>query len=121
MMPSSSVPSLSLDGWVPELIKENVDKFVHLLFYLMLSFALGHDLWVQRTDFTSKKMIIWAIIVPILYGGLIEIMQATLTTTRSGDVVDLLFDATGTICGYFLAKKFVPRWFAREAYGNSKC
>lgn len=128
MMPSSSVPSISLGGLVPDclrplsdFVKEHMDKFAHFTFFLALSFAISHDLWVQRTDFATKKMKIWAIVVPILYGGLIEIMQATLTTTRSGDICDLCFDAIGTFCGFFLAYKFVPKWFERETFGNAKC
>lgn len=128
MMPSSSVPSITLEGWVPDFlqneadfVKENEDKFAHFTFFLVFSFALGHDFWVQRVDFATKKMMFWAIIVPILYGGLIEIMQATLTTTRSGDIEDLFFDALGTFCGFFLAKIFVPKWFERENFGGAKC
>lgn len=128
MMPSTSVPSITLEGWVPDFlrsvadfVKANIDKFAHFTFFLVLSFALGHDLWVQRVDFSTKKMKLWAILIPILYGGLIEIMQATLTTTRSGDVVDLFFDALGTLCGFFLAKIFVPKWFERENIGGARC
>lgn len=128
MMPSESVPSLSLEGWVPDIfrgladfVKENLDKFAHFTFFLVLSFAISHDFWVQRTDFSTMKMKIWAIVLPILYGGLIEIMQATLTTTRSGDICDLGFDTLGTLCGFFLAKKIVPKWFERETFGNAKC
>ncbi len=128
MMPSSSVPSISLGGFVPDFlrpiadfVKANLDKFAHFTFFLVLSFTLGHDLWVQRVDFSTKKMKLWAILVPILYGGLIEIMQATLTTTRSGDVEDLCFDSLGTLCGFFLAKKFVPKWFERENIGGAQC
>lgn len=128
MMPSESVPSLSLEGWVPDIfrgladfVKENLDKFAHFTFFLVLSFAISHDFWVQRTDFSTMKMKIWAIVLPILYGGLIEIMQATLTTTRSGDICDLGFDTLGTLCGFLLAKKFVPKWFERETFGNAKC
>lgn len=128
MMPSSSVPSISLGGLVPDFlrpladfVKAHLDKFAHFTFFLMLSVALGHDLWVQRVDFSTKKMKLWAIVVPILYGGLIEVMQATLTTTRSGDVVDLCFDAIGAICGFFLAKTFVPKWFERENFGGARC
>lgn len=128
MMPSSSVPTISLGGWVPDclrpladFVKANLDKFAHFTFFLVLSFTLGHDLWVQRVDFSTSKMKLWAIVVPILYGGLIEIMQATLTTSRSGDIVDLGFDTLGTFCGFFLAMTFVPKWFERENTGGAKC
>jgi len=128
MMPSSSVPSISLGGLVPDFlrpladfVKAHQDKFAHFTFFFVLSFALGHDLWVQRVDFSTKKMKVWGILVPMVYGGIIEIMQATLTTTRSGDVVDFCFDTLGAICGYFVASKFVPKWFERENNGGARC
>lgn len=128
MMPSSSVPTISLGGWVPDFlrpladfVKANLDKFAHFTFFFALSFSICHDLWVQRVDFSTLKMKIWGILVPILYGALIEIMQATLTTTRSGDIVDLGFDALGAICGFFIAKTFVPKWFERENRGGATC
>lgn len=128
MMPSTSVPSITLGGWVPDFlspladfIKVNIDKFAHFTFFFVLSFALCHDFWVQRVDFSTTKMKLWGIVAPMLYGGLIEIMQATLTTTRSGDIEDFFADTLGAICGFFFAKKFVPKWFERENNGGAKC
>lgn len=46
----------------------------------------------------------------ILYGAAIELMQSTLTTTRFGEISDLLADSVGVAIGfavYFLARKIV--------------
>ena len=62
MMPSSSVPTITLGGLVPDFlrpladfVKANIDKLVHFTFFFVLSFALCHDFWVQKVDFSTKK------------------------------------------------------------------
>jgi VanZ family protein len=38
--------------------------------------------------------------LPIIMGGLIEILQEYLTQTRSGDWFDFLFDVVGALLGW---------------------
>jgi VanZ family protein len=48
-----------------------------------------------------------------LYGGLMEVLQSTLTTTRHGDVVDWFADTLGIILGlviYLLSIQFIKRY-----------
>ena len=43
---------------------------------------------------------IWALTLgwPVCFGGLVEVLQATLTTCRSGDWLDFVADAVGVLC-----------------------
>ena len=59
-------------------------------------------------------MVMWALVIPILFGGLIEVMQDKFTVSRSCDIFDLLADALGAILGYLFASWFVPRHFKQN-------
>jgi VanZ family protein len=48
-----------------------------------------------------------------LYGGLMEVLQSTVTTTRHGDVVDWLADTLGIVVGlsvYLLSRQIVKKY-----------
>lgn len=116
MMPSTPDAGSFL-ALLPEWLATNFDKVVHFIYFFALSVAAGSDFYRQRTDYGTKKMIFWTILYPIMLGGLIEIMQANLTTTRSGDCMDFLFDSLGAVTGYFVGKMLVPRYIQRELGG----
>lgn len=46
--------------------------------------------------------------LPAIWGGCMELAQAVLTTSRSGDWKDELANISGAIAGYFIAKLIVP-------------
>jgi VanZ family protein len=53
------------------------------------------------------KMVVWGL---VFYGGLMEVLQSLLTTTRHGDWFDWLADSVGIVLGlgaYLLSRKFV--------------
>lgn len=120
MMPSDNMPNT---GWLadflhlPMCIRENIDKVVHFVYFMILSLAAGSDFYRQRTDYGTKKMFMVTLLYPALLGALIEVMQEYLTTTRSGDIIDLLFDIFGAIVGYFIGKILIPKVVKREMVG----
>lgn len=77
-----------------------VDKWTHLVMFggwctvLWLEYGLHHQV------INIKRAIPYAIIFPILMGGLIEIVQQTCTGgNRSGDFIDFIADAIGVAMG----------------------
>lgn len=94
---------------------EGLDKIVHFLMYAALSFALSRDFYVQKTSFSSVKMVMWAVVIPILYGGLIEVLQENFFPPRSGDWYDWLADSLGVIVSFLLCRIFVPKFFKQES------
>ncbi|MFQ7113718.1 VanZ family protein [Hallella bergensis] len=77
-----------------------VDKWTHLVMFggwctvLWLEYGLHHQV------INTKRAIPYAIIIPILMGGLIEIVQQTCTEgNRSGDFIDFIADAIGVLLG----------------------
>jgi VanZ family protein len=81
----------------------NFDKFVHVGMYfgLMSVIILEH-----RNSIKNVRQLFLVGLIPFFYGILIEILQATLTTTRTGSVFDALADCIG-----ILISIFVWHWF----------
>lgn len=92
----------------------NMDKYVHAVMYFVLSFTISLNLYQEYTKYKSMTMVMWALVIPILFGGLIEVMQDKFTVSRTGDVIDLVADAIGAILGYLFASWFVPRHFKQN-------
>ncbi|MBR6042421.1 MAG: VanZ family protein [Paludibacteraceae bacterium] len=92
----------------------NMDKYVHAVMYFVLSFTISLNLYQEYTKYKSMTMVMWAVVIPILFGGLIEVMQDKFTVSRTGDALDLLADAIGAILGYLFASWFVPRHFKQN-------
>jgi VanZ family protein len=70
-----------------------LDKFVHfgLYFLFMAVIILEH-----RNLFTNTRQIIVVALIPVFFGGLMELAQAGFTDTRKADILDLMFNTAGT-------------------------
>lgn len=76
------------------------DKVQHIVIFFLLTFA-GWPLF-------AKAM--WRLVIGlILYGGLIELLQSLLTTTRMGDVVDWAADALGVLAFFYLSRTLMAQ------------
>ncbi|WP_426669514.1 VanZ family protein [Mucilaginibacter sp. McL0603] len=78
------------------------DKLVHSGFYFMLVILWCNGIIRQQKEqLLSYKSAIIVTIISILFGGLIEILQLTIFTWRSGEWPDLFADAIGAFMGIF--------------------
>lgn len=68
------------------------DKFAHFCMYFALMSALIYETWRHSLKVSNVMMLA---VFPFIYGILIEIMQATLTTTRNGSIYDAIFNTLG--------------------------
>ena len=82
---------------------DNIDKIAHFVFF----FGLALVAWwesagrkVQHLGFWIRFLLIGCATIGL--GGLIEVLQATLTTNRSGDWLDFLADAAGVCCAQII-------------------
>jgi VanZ family protein len=79
----------------PWLEEPGVDKLIHAILFAveaaLLAFAFQQSKWTK----TWLTILAWCIIL----GGGLEIFQHFWVVGRSGDVVDLLADAVGTLLG----------------------
>ena len=96
------------------------DKWAHWVMYGFLTLVMGIDYvlrgeylstkpyasWHQRLAHKNKGTAIWQFlviaIIASVYGGLMELGQAYLTTSRHGDWLDVLANSFGALCSLFL-------------------
>lgn len=96
------------------------DKWAHWVMYGFLTLVMGIDYvlrdeylstkpsasWHQRLAHKNKGTTIWQFliifIVASVYGGLMELGQAYLTTSRHGDWLDVLANSFGALCALVL-------------------
>lgn len=85
----------------------HLDKIGHFTFYFIVV-VLGYMfLWEHRAGKIRKHTaIIWISFFAIIYGMIIELIQSEFTTSRSGDLYDILANTVGAIVAA-LALKFV--------------
>lgn len=98
-------PSVKVANEIPHL-----DKVVHFCMY----FGMAGVLWVEflRAHRKNKhpfwRAWIGACLMPILFSGLVEILQEYCTSYRGGDWFDFLANATGALCaglvGYYILR-----------------
>ena len=73
------------------------DKWGHLVAYFFLGGILAINLW--RDKVSAKCLWLVGLMVPILYGGLLEIMQGVFCYPRTASWLDWAADIIGTVIG----------------------
>ena len=79
-----------------------IDKVVHVIMYAGFAFLC---LWGYRKQFVSNgkayrtRALLTTAFISVAYGGITELMQEYLVPTRTGDWIDFLADAVGTLVG----------------------
>ncbi|KAA6350465.1 hypothetical protein EZS27_002192 [termite gut metagenome] len=77
------------------------DKIVHICMYgglsgiLWLEFLRNH----KSSKLSLSRVLIIAIICPIIFSGIIELLQKYCTTYRGGDWLDLIANTIGVVLG----------------------
>jgi len=92
----------------------NIDKVLHFLMYFGFCCILWFEYLKSHENPKASRLIPWAVIAPILFSGLIEIGQQTLTPTRAADWYDFLFNTLGcltaAIFSLFVTRRLVKGW-----------
>lgn len=96
------------------------DKWAHWVMYGFLTLVMGIDYVLrdeylstkpsassaQRQRYKNKGAAIWQLlviaIIASVYGGLMELGQAYLTTSRHGDWLDVLANSFGALCAFII-------------------
>lgn len=98
---------LSLTPFFPETPFDTVelaDKWTHFIMYGGTSFVMWGEYWRRHSPSTLhlppstlSKLWLWAGVGLSLMGGLLELLQAYCTTTRSGEWLDFGADSIGAL------------------------
>lgn len=93
---------LSLLPFFPETPLDDVefiDKWTHLVMYGGTCTVIWWEYLRSHSALNSRKLLI-TLAGMILLGGLMELLQAYCTTTRSGEWLDFWADSLGVVLGY---------------------
>lgn len=73
------------------------DKWGHMLAYMLLGCVLTFDLIRDK----RKNIWVWLLgmVIPIVYGGVIELVQGAFFYPRTAEWLDWLADIVGTLIG----------------------
>jgi Predicted integral membrane protein len=92
LIPGDDIPEAEWNFFIP------FDKIMHFLMYLGLAGVASFNYILDKNGhIIILKLVVFAIFIPILYGGLIEILQTECFPPRSGDWYDFLADALGAL------------------------
>lgn len=75
----------------------NIDKILHFAMYFGFCVVLWFEYFKCHKHAEAKRLIPWAIIAPIIFSGLVEIGQQTLTPTRAADWWDFFSNTLGCL------------------------
>jgi VanZ family protein len=79
------------------------DKFVHASIFFTL--AVLWLVYLFKLNKLSITLIVLVLLLCIAYGGLLEIMQATVFSHRSGDWLDFIANTFGCLMGLWFFSK----------------
>ncbi len=88
---------------VPETPLDNVafiDKWTHLVMYGGTCSVGWWEYLRHHRRIAWGKMFVFGLLGPIVMSGIIELLQAYATTTRSGDWIDVAANAVGVLLGF---------------------
>ena len=94
---------LSLLPSFPETPLDNValiDKWVHFIMYGGTCLVIWVEYVLKHKSPDYEKLFFWAWLLPVIMGGVLELLQAYCITTRNGDWLDFAANSTGvTLAG----------------------
>ena len=88
----------------------NIDKIVHICMYLGMSGMLWLEFLRAHQKGDSPLWHAWvgAFVCPVLFSGMVELLQEYCTTHRGGDWLDFAANTTGaliaSLIGYFVLR-----------------
>ena len=86
---------------LPNFGVSGMDKYIHFTFHFVFTL-----LWTSYFFTLQKELLIKSVFkvfyVSVSYGILLEFLQSALTTTRKGDVMDVLANTTGATVAVIL-------------------
>lgn len=92
----------------------NIDKLAHICMYGGLCGVLWIEYLRTHASINKLRMIVGGIISPILFSGIIELLQEYATENRSGDWADLTANSLGVLLAAALGYGIFPKWFKKK-------
>jgi VanZ family protein len=84
---------------IPLINIPNIDKFVHFAMFFGLMSVI---IFENRSKIKRPFYLFMTGLIPLFYGILMEVLQSTLTTTRTGSFYDAMADGTGILASILI-------------------
>lgn len=97
-----------------------MDKWAHMVMYGVLTLVIWLEYIKAHRQMRGRRLLLLAFLAPIAMGGVLELMQAYLTTCRSGEWLDFVANSIGAVVGAgcgLLASRLWERSFGRQRTG----
>ncbi len=107
---------LSLAPYFPETPLDDVvfiDKWTHLVMYGGTCTVIWWE-YLRHHDILNRSKLLLTLVGMILLGGVMELLQAYCTTTRSGEWLDFWADSIGVLLGYIVGLLMNACYFHRR-------
>ncbi|MFZ4726168.1 MAG: VanZ family protein [Paludibacter sp.] len=89
----------------------NLDKIVHFLMYASFTFILMFDFFrYNKNNINFRTFVYQCVIFPIIFGGIIEIMQSSFFAPRTGSWIDFMFNISGVLFGWLIIYFTKNKW-----------
>ena len=86
------------------------DKIAHFGLFFMFSAVIMYDYYrLHKKSPSIYRWIFWGFIVPVIYGGLIELLQMYVFASRSAECGDWIADIAGSLIATILAFVLLKR------------
>jgi VanZ family protein len=103
-LPGSEFPK---DDWLKKI---QADKWVHIILYLALVITWCRAFaFIKNQTSGLNRIFIWVAVSGIIHGTVMEFIQHFFIPFRSFETGDILADSTGSLIGYFLARKYIKK------------
>jgi glycopeptide antibiotics resistance protein len=108
-LPGSSFPKLTFLDWL------RPDKVVHLIMFGALCFLLIKG-FTQQNTFHPLSLYpkMYAALLSIIYGIVIELLQEYIFIWRSGEFFDVVADAFGALIGLWVYNYWIKKKLAHS-------
>jgi VanZ family protein len=108
---------LSLMPFFPETPFDNVqfiDKWTHLVMYGGTCGVIWWEYLRHHQQLNKRKLLLCPLLGMIALGGVMELLQAYCTTTRSGEWLDFYADTVGVLLGNGVGLLMNVLYFKRQ-------
>ena len=113
----SLIAFLSFVPFFPETPLDDVafiDKWTHLVMYGGTTGVIWWEYLRCHVRLELRRLLMLSVVGMVLLGGLVELLQAYCTTTRSGEWLDFLADSIGVLLGALIGWLLNALWFRRS-------
>ena len=95
-----------------------MDKIVHLAMYFGFCVIFWFESLKKSAGIMQWYMVLDAIVFQIAFGGLMEYLQHTMTSYRSGDLMDFVYNVAGVLCAavftLFVTRPVIRKYYERK-------